>query len=86
MSAVEQLRAAYVAGQVDLLAPSPLAAAILEVADQVVALNAKVFPPPPAATDPAVIAAAPIATDKPQLVGSIEVAPGGQVQVDKGEI
>jgi hypothetical protein len=66
VSAIDDLRAAVLAGEANDLASR----AAIELADQIAALNAAVFPPAPPATDPAVIAAQPITVDKPQLVGN----------------
>jgi hypothetical protein len=70
VSAISELRAAVVAGQADIVAPSAIALAVLELADQVAELQARVFPPPPASSDPVVVMAQPMSVDKPQLGGS----------------
>jgi hypothetical protein len=68
MSAVVDLRSALIEGElVDVRA---IAYAVLELADQVAELQARVFPPAPAPSDPAAVMAEPISVDKPQLGGS----------------
>jgi hypothetical protein len=66
VSAIDDLRDAVIAGT----ATDLTSRAVVELADRAAALEASVFPAPPPATDPAVIAAQPIETDKPTLQGS----------------
>jgi hypothetical protein len=68
-SAVDELHQAELAGAD--VARATLRA-IYECADRLAALEARVFPPAPAASDPAEIAAQPITTERPQLTGTYE--------------
>jgi hypothetical protein len=66
VSAVDDLRAAVIAGEVTDLTSR----AVIELADRTAQLEASVFPAPSPAVSPAAIAAEPITTERPQLSGS----------------
>jgi hypothetical protein len=65
VSAVDDLRATVLQGGDTSL----VGRAVIELADRVAELQARVFPPPPLATDAVVIASQPIETLQPQLAG-----------------
>lgn len=69
MSAVSELRQAVLAGG-DGVALAPLA--VLELADRLDQVEARVFPPAPAPADAVVVSSEPITTERPQLSGSLE--------------
>jgi hypothetical protein len=54
--------------------------AVIELADRVAELEARVFPPAPPASDPAVVAAEPYETHRPQLTGEFVEPPPAEEQ------